>query len=192
MKSLFLSHVRKGRSGSSNLSPASGAALDAIQGGIERLDHLAPATRQSGDRETILHHRVESTDTEDKDATFERTMNLFVGGLLPETPEALKAQLVASLVSRRRRILDQRRRQGGQFTQAQTPEESSLGFASNLSAASPNDMPTPSQSFGSVSITSSSTELCLQPLQLHEGTLICTWCSKSFQDFNPNSPRRWK
>ncbi|KAF2967643.1 hypothetical protein GQX73_g5918 [Xylaria multiplex] len=189
LKPLF--YILKRRSRPPNLSPASGAALDAIQGGIERLDHLALAARQSSDTEPILHHRVESSSTEDEDVLFERTMNLFVGGLLLEIPGSLKAQLVASLVSRRRRILDQRRRQGEPFTQQQIPEEPSLGITSNLSAASSNDIPTLSESFGGFSITSSSTELYLQPFQPHEGTRICTWCSESLQDFNLNSPGRW-
>ncbi|KAI0974332.1 hypothetical protein F4678DRAFT_371241 [Xylaria arbuscula] len=54
LKSLF--YIFKSRSGSSNLSPASRAALDAIKGGIEGLDHLALATQQSDDTELILHH----------------------------------------------------------------------------------------------------------------------------------------
>lgn len=98
-------YVWKTRSGSSNLSSASGAALDAIQAGIEGLDDLGPATLRSGYKEPVLHHRDELSGTDDEDAIFERTTNLLVGGLFPKIQWAVKAQLVASLVSRRQRLL---------------------------------------------------------------------------------------
>lgn len=192
---MSLIYIFKSRSGSSNLSPASGAALDAIQVGIENLDHLTPATRLSGDTKPILYHQPESSRTEDEDIFFERIMNIFVGRLLPKIHGPLKAQLVASFVSRRRRILHQRRRQGEQFTQQQKLGESPPGItlsSRDFCAASSDRLQTLSENFGSVPTTSSSTEIYLQPPQLHEGTCICPWCSESLQDFNLKSPGWWK
>ncbi|XXH04156.1 hypothetical protein Hte_010569 [Hypoxylon texense] len=185
---LVVHYIFKPRLGPPTLTPASGAALDAIQGSIERLDHLTVVIRQSSfnNSNLMLQTRM-GTKAMDEDTLFEKTASLFVRGLLPDTPESLANQLVASVVYRRRRFLHQKTQPRRQSRQHQIQQESVTKTPIALDVASASHLIPPSvpRDDSRSVYTTSSTHLPPQPPEQPDGTYICNWCSEelSFKEW---------